>query len=332
MKVRVPKNNDENNVTVIYSNQNLAELLSKVEEDFNRLVNLKGEDSLLNIGNVMLTPEYLAEFTSNKHNLKFIKQKIFSLLESKIMKISGQQYETEAETKQEKLSKLDILVSINSPKYLQEVLNSNLSQEIKQTVQNSVKKMINQKLEKLEISQEEFEQYIKDPKSLKSEEEKKPDLENKKKNSSKQKDNKKPDLEDKKENSSKPKESKETVLEDKSVQTSKTPAIISNPPAQKTFFEQVKGYTRNFQHFIVTEEEKMAEHTSGKFTNYENYLKFYSFINKLGSYMVLQHKTELEAIDLILNKKSKEFSKIDKDFIKILTARKNVILSKEHEK
>lgn len=194
-------------------------------------------------------------------------------------------------TEKENSLPLNVLHSMFQPHYTQPIQESHYSDEIKQAAQRGVKKAIYAQAEKFGMSKEEFDLFAQDPKEF-------------------------------------IKRKKEISETEKQTTTSEVP---QTEPAEKTFFDRVKGYTNNFTSFLIPATEEISIKPTEKFENYEQYLKFTTFKNKLKAYSTEHNLSELQVIEKILSKKSKEFSEVDEDFTRILTERKKVILEQEKD-
>lgn len=296
MKARIPKNPNEkinnSDFTIAPSSTpKFSELLQIIESDFNKLYEKHGEDRLLAITNTLISSKYLKEIGVPKHSVERVRAKVLSLLENSIAEIVKQQYEKKIETGT--LLPLNILHSMSQPTYVQPIDESRFSDAIKNAAKSGVTKAIYAQAEKLGMTKEEFDSFKEDPKEF----------------------------------IRKKKEEKAKELAEKEAATQAEP----QKQTEKTFFDRVNGYTNGFRDFLITPTEELSVRPKEKFENYEQYLKFQTFKEKLQTYSIDHKLSELQVIDKILSKKSKDFSEIDEDFTKILTARKKVILEQEKD-
>ena len=296
MKARIPKNpngkiNNSDFTIAPSSTPKFSELLQIVETDFYKLYEKHGKDKLLAIANTLMSSKYLKEIGVEKRSIGKIKAKVLSLLENSVAEIARQQYEKKIET--DNLLPLNILHSMSQPTYVQPIDESRFSDEIKNAAKSGVTKAIYAQAEKLGMTKEEFDSFKEDPKEF----------------------------------IRKKKEEKAKKLAEKEADTQAEPQEQTG----KTFFDRVKGYTNDFRHFLIEPDEELSIRPKEKFESYEQYLKFKTFKTKLQTYATNHRMNELQVIDKILSKKSKEFSEIDEDFVKILSARKSVILEQEKD-
>lgn len=296
MKARIPKNpnrkiNNSDYTMAPSSTPKFSELLQIIEEDFNKLYEKYGKDQLLAIANTLMSSKYIKEIGVPKHSVERVRAKVLSLLENSVTEIARQQYKRKTESGES--LPLNVLYSMSQPTYVQPIDESRFSDEIKNAAKNGVTKAVYAQAEQLGMSKEEFDSFKEDPKEF----------------------------------IKKKKEEKAKELAEKESTTSAT----DQKSTGKTFFDRVNGYTHGFRDFLIPPAEELSIRPKEKFEDYEQYLKFKTFKTKLQTYATEHKMNELQVIDKILSKKSKEFSEIDEDFVKILSARKSVILEQEKD-
>ena len=296
MKARIPKNSNEKNkksdVTILTVKSSIGNLSELLQAIENDFNTLYEIHGKENLLSISKT------LLSSKYlNSLDIPNHSLKHVKTKILSLLENKIaQIATDQYKEKLEKkeslpLNILHSMFQPEYVKPVEDSHFSPEIKEAAKKGVRKAIYAQAEKLGMSQEEFDIFAQNPKEF---------------------------IKAKKEEAAK-----------KAAESAKN--LETQESTEKTFFDRVKGYTNNFQSFLTEPVEDISAKPKEKFENYEQYLKFQTFKEKLQTYSIEHRLSEIQVIDKILSKKSEEFSKIDEDFIKILSERKKVILEQEKD-
>ncbi len=288
-------------------------LLSNIDRCFSEELKKHGDSSVLSIADNIIKD--LTALKLPKTTLKICKNKVISILKTKLISMVNIHYENLLE--KDDASELEVLAAINNPSYTSGIIEDPLySDDIKKTVQASIPIFVEKKLEELDITREEFDLFIEDPSAQKA-------IRNiqdsnyvvKPVDSSIDDDYTPQDSVD-------PLEEAETSILDN----------VSEPEVSETelekgisFFDQVKLYTNNFRFLVQPEYMKLSTPHIGKFKNYESYLKFQTFQDKLYNYMMQSHKSEIDVLNQLISQKSNQLTNLDLDFVRILEERKKVI-------
>lgn len=314
MKSRKPKKietNDvkkENGISVVHA-KTLEESLEIAEKTFYNLIDEYGNQNVLAIVKQMLRTSFLSgELDIVRFHHKEVSERILALFEAELVKIIGTQYDSNLKS-HDKADHLGLLVSINRPKFIQHILGQDLPNKMKISLKKAVTTFTDIKLEELETSRKDFEEiYDYAIHNLPVQKSQNNNFEGKTES----------ELED-----------KQKSIQSADEITKPISDILPEVEQPKSFFDQVSGYTNSFQYLIVPDmPTRLREHKSGKFSTVNDYYKYDIFQSKLKEYMQKRKITELQAIDDILENPV-DFAKIDPDFPRILSARKNVILEKQ---
>ena len=348
MKIKLPnesKNQYSKNIT-------LPQLLNIVNNEYSKLLKINNISTKNNTNlffsliEYMLSPKYLqrfAKFGNKKHTTKLIKQKVLSIYEMDLLKLLQETCDNRSD--KENISDIQALININKYEFISEILESDFPQEMKIGTKKAIKKFTDARLKEYNISPEEFERYMQNPKNEKKSsttidempKEKSEENQNEVSKETPKENQNEVSKETPKENQNEvskemPKENQNEVSKEMPKQSQqKSSSNSSKTSKPKTFFEQVKGYTNNFSYLISEQDLNWNELHRSKFSDYESYLKYSIFQRELNNFMTQKKKTELETIKQILNKKIDKFNEIDEDFTKILLARKKIIEEKNKD-